>query len=414
MSEKKTNTRNFWSLVMEGSLSLGGFKFFGTETVTPMFVIAMGGDEALLGFIITLTSFVPSLINLFVGPYTSYIKNQARYCTWMMVLTRPLPLLIMPLVLLLDLHPMIALVAFTVSYIGMRAGNGLVITPWEDLFARVMSPKDRDRVYDYQLFIGGAFGVLCGFLVSTLMNIEGMGQNLMYTILFGLGGLFNGLSAISMGMVKDTPNRTVKTMPENRLEVLQNYYRGIFRYWGKNKEFRKLYYCEILRNLASWLFPFIILMGSNVYGLTEGQISILVIGNVVGGILSGITWRAASEKWGPKGVIIASYGMLISIPVLLVVSLLNNSIAFILVLLIQVMMGHISNDWVGYSNYTLTIINDEERPEYLVFHSLLKLPFSFVSMIAGAVSAAFGYWPLAIITLIMGIAGLTSVKFFKK
>lgn len=412
MQEQQSIKRNFWPMVLEGSLFLGGMKFFGTETVTPMFVKAMGGNEALLGLIITLTSLIPSILDLIVGPYASYIKNQAKYCTIMMSVTRPLPLFIMPLILFLDLPPAVVLVAYTISFIGLRLGNGFVVTAWQDLFARVMNERDRDRVYDYQLFFGGAFGVLCGFLVSFLMKADGMGQNTMYAILFGLGGLFSGLSAICMGIVQDRP-RECKELPDNRLLVLKKYYSGIFQYW-KNKEFRKLYFCELLRYIGSGVFPFVILMGGEVFGLTEGQLSTVVIANVVGGILSGITWHFVSDRFGSKGVILGSQIMQAVIPVLLVISLINGNVAFIMILIIQCIMGHVSNDWVGYSNYLLLIIDEKERPEYMVFRALIKLPFSFISMLAGAAAAVFGYWPLAVVTLVVSVAGAVSVAFFKK
>ena len=411
---KKKYDRNFWPMVMEGSLSIGGFAFFGMDTVSPMFVMAMGGNEAILGVILTLVSLVPAVANLIVGPYASYIKNQARYCTILMAVCRPLALFIMPVVLLLELNPTIVLIAFAISFISMYFGNGLVITAWEDLFARVMKERDRDRVYNYQLFIGGAFGVFCGFLVSYLLDMDGVSQAVMYSILFALGGFFNGISAVSMGLVRDTSERQCKQMPEHRLLVLKEYYSGILTYWKKNREFRKLYGSEILRNLSNWICPFVILMGGSVLGLSESQLAVLVIANIIGGILSGVTWHLVSSKWGPKGVIVGSFLMLGSIPVFLFISMLHSTVAFVLVFVIQIFMGHIANDWVGFSNYTLLLIDEEERPEYLVFHALLKLPFSFISMLAGVVSAAFGYWPLAVVTFMTAAAGLVAVRFFKK
>lgn len=401
-------------MVLEGSLSLGGLKFLGADTVVPMFITFMGGDAVLLGFLITLQTLIPALLDLIVGPYASYIRNQTRFCTVTMAMTRPLPLIIMPWVLLLRLDPTIILIAFAISFVGLQCGTGLMVTAWQDLFARVMNERDRDRVYDYQLFIGGAFGVLCGLLVSLLLEADGIEMHVVYAILFGLGGFFSGLSVICMGLVKDVENRRVLPMPEHKLQVLTKYYTGIFRYWTKNKEFRKMYGCELLRNVGCAIFPFVILMGGEVFGMSTAQLSMVVLANVAGGILSGITWRGVSAKFGAKGVIRVSHIMIASIPVLLALSLIGPSVAFIMLLLIECLMGHISNDWVGYSNYLLLIVNEDERPEYLVFRAMLKLPFSFLSILAGAFTAACGYWPLAVITLVVGIAGTISVSFFKR
>jgi hypothetical protein len=95
MNQSKTALykRNFWLLALEGTFFMGAQGFFSASTIIPVFVNMMTGDKKLVGLTITLGSFFMYFGRLLIGPLVPHIKNHARFCTFIMFLTRPFMLL---------------------------------------------------------------------------------------------------------------------------------------------------------------------------------------------------------------------------------------------------------------------------------------------------------------------------------
>ena len=54
---------------------------------------------------------------------------------------------------------------------------------------------------------------------------------------------------------------------------------------------------------------------------------------------------------------------------------------------------------MGYTNYTIDVVDEENRPAYFVLTSLITFPTTFLSYLAGVMADTLGFIPLFIISL---------------
>jgi hypothetical protein len=404
------STNNYWPMVLEGSLFFGGVMFMAENTVLPMFINTYGGSMALIGTLIMLHKVISQLCGMIVGPYIPYIKNLPRYITIVMSILRPLPIIVMPALLLLGASNTVLIVAFFIVYIGVWAGNGLSVTGWADIFARTIYDSKRSDVYGNQLFIGGLLGVLCGLIVTYCMGRTDITSNVMFTLLFASSGVILTASVYAMSRVRDDNSiRDVKVIQGSTLNIFKEYYMGIPSYWKKSKDFRTITYSRLLNAMGIMLFPFIYLMAKDIFKLTPQYLAILVSMNIAGSILSGISWRLVGKRWGHRGIIVISQYMVLIVPMFLLLALVfkdNIVMTFIILSLVQILMGHIFNNWMGYSNYLFQVVSKEDRAKYLVFSGIIRLPLAVFALLGGIIVETQGYWALVNITILAAIAGI--------
>ena len=142
MNNNKLSSKNFIHMTMEGSLFFLGLAFLGESTVVPIFVDAYTGSMQLLGLFITILAFAKLLPRLLFGPFVSKTKDMARFLHITMLISRPLPLLMIP-VLLLSKNPLFIFSSFLIIYCVFWSLNGISSVAWSDIFGRTISGNRR-------------------------------------------------------------------------------------------------------------------------------------------------------------------------------------------------------------------------------------------------------------------------------
>lgn len=403
MDRLTVQKRNFKALLFEGTFFFGGLSFLNENSVIAVFIYAYTGSLKLAGLAAALKGASSIISQLLIGPYVPNIKNSPRFITRVMFSLRPLPLLMIP-VLLLSNNPNTTATIFIIVFSLLWASDGAVVVPWMDLMARTIPASRRGRLIGNQMILGGIFSLFAGLVIKIVLDNPHFTNDVKFSILFGLAGLVLLISAFAMSFAKDLPERVIK---KERVRLTE-YFRKLPSYLKKNKNYSRMTIINIITHFSIMLFPITILFSQNTFNLSSHHVSTLIYLQLAGSLLGGYLWGTISHRISNKHVIIATQVTTLAMSGLCILSVLvySTNIPYMLLYLIALLTGVNMGCWLGFVNYTMDIVSEEDRPVYLVLNSIIIFPFTFLSYFAGIAADILGFVPLFIIGLIASFIGL--------
>ena len=402
MQEQTLRKRNFYALMMEGTFFFSGMAFVDVNAVIPLFIFAYTDSVALAGLATTLHFATSIIMQTLLGPYIKGIKNIPRFIIILMLLFRPLPFIMIP-VLFSNLNPFLVVSIFLVIYALLWGGDGLVVIPWMDLFGRTIEQKKRGPLLGYQQLFGGTGALIAGFIIKTALDSPNLNNDQRYAIIFGAAAFVLSLSCFAMLPVRDLP-RPVETEKTSR----RNYYRQLPAMFKKNHAFKKLALIRILASFTSMVAPFVILFNREQFGLSASQVSTLVYIQIIGGLIGGVFWGRICSRLGNHRAILASQIIGLTITSIAIIfslfSVILLPVVFIwpMVLINGVSMG----SWIGFMNYAIDIVDEADRTVYLLLLNLITFPFTFLAFLAGLIAQYFGYLPIFVISALSSLIAI--------
>ena len=403
MELKEVQKRNFRVMIAEGALFFTGMAFIDTTSVIPIFIDTYTKSMQLAGLANTIKMSVPLLIQLLIGPHVKSIKDVPTFLTRISFIFRPLPLLMLP-VLLLSKNPYTIVGTFLAIFACLWASDGIVYIPWLDLFSRTIHPNKRGKLLGYQQLVSGIGGLGSGFIIKyTLQNTQ-ISNGVKYSIIFGLSAFFLFLSAVMMSLVKDVPR-----VIEHEKPSYKEYFRKLPSHLRKNKDYSQMIVIQLINSITAMLYPFIILFCKNTFALTASQVSTLIYIQIIGSLIGGLFWGMISQKLGNKYVIIlCQTASLFLSGISLTAMIFKNQLSSMLLLgFITLLSGFsIGGSWLGFTNYTIDIIPETERPTYFVLTSIITFPFTLASYLAGVIIDVWGFAVLFIICICAAVINL--------
>lgn len=409
MNEMQIRKRNFFALIIEGTFFFTGLAFIDVNSVIPVFIFTYTHSLKLAGLATTINLAASIVTQTLVGPYVKSIHHMPAYISRIMLIFRPLPLLMVP-VLFSGLSPMIIVVIFLVIYTLLFSGDGLILVPWTDLFGRTILPENRGKVLGLQQLFGGFGGLAAGFIIKSVLENTGITDATRYSIIFGCSALSFIVSSAAMLLTHDLPRR-IEAKPTRNW----HYYAGLPAYLKKNKDFRRLAAIRVLSSFTSMIAPFLILFGQGIFRLDVSQVSTLIYIQIAGGLLGGVLWGFISSRFGNKQVIFLSQLIGLAIPVGALICFLGGGLTIPWYLLWPLILANGANmgSWVGMLNYTIDIVEEEERTVYLLLSGMITFPLTGLAFLAGILADLTGFVPLFIISGLTAILGITLARGLK-
>jgi len=394
MNDAKLRKRNFLALMLEGTFFFTGLAFLDANSIIPVFIYTYTQSLQLAGLATTINMASSILTQTLVGPYVKGIINMPSYVTRVMFLFRPLPLLMIP-ILFSHFNPLVTVSLFLIIYAMLWGSDGLIVVPWTDLFGRTVAPEKRGKLLGYQQLLGGIGSLAAGFLIKSALENPGFSNPVRYSIIFGSAAIALIFSSFAMLFAKDLP-RKVSVEKVNHV----HYYRQLPTYLRKNKDFAQMAIVRIFASVTGMISPFLILFGKNLFHLNVSQMSTLIYVQIIGGLLGGIVWGNISSRMGNKFVIMISQMVGLVLPILALGCLLLKGFSLPYFILWPIVLANGMNmgSWLGYLNYTMDVVNEEERTIYLLLNSLITFPLTFLSYFAGILADHWGFVPLFMIS----------------
>lgn len=409
MKKDQLHKRNFKALTLEGTFFFTGLAFIDVNAVIPVFIFAYTQSVLLAGLATTIFFAASIIMQTVVGPYVRSIRNTPLYIKLIMILFRPLPFLMIP-VLFAGLSPWLTTGIFLFIYTLIFAGNGMIEIPWTDLFSRTIKPEKRSFLLGYQLLFGGLGALLAGYIVKITLDNPELSNDQRYALIFGCSAIALSISVVAMLFAHDLPHKI-----EPRKSGNWHYYRQLPYYLRHNKAFSKLALIRVLASIAIMVAPFVILFGQNVMNLTPADVSTLVFLQIAGSLLGGVIWGKISSRFGNHRIILLSqvFSLGIAIYAILLFWLTSASIPAIILWPLVIINGINMGSWLGFLNYTIDIVDEDERTIYLLISNLITFPFAFLAFLAGIIAQAFGYLPIFIISGLAAAAAIYQSSLLK-
>lgn len=397
MDRQKISRHNFIFLTLEGVTYLSALAFIDTSSIVPLFIDTYTGSLVLAGLATTIKSVVFFIPQILMGPFMHRIKNVPSFVAKTMIIFRPLPILMVP-VLLLGIKSYMAVWIFLLFFTLMCAGDGLLNIPWLDLFNRTIPAEKRGKLFGYQQLFSGLGNIVGGIVIKVVLDSKTLQSNVKFSIIFGIAGVLCLLSGLFMVPAKDLPRDT-----DNDSEGLLSFYKKLPVFLKDNKDFARLIIIQIISGFTGVVAPFVILFNKNYIRLDAGNISILVYIQIIGTLLGGVIWGHISHRFGNRLAIIASQSAGLIIGVVAIISYFTGIKSFLLISCPMAFFnGTYISYWIGFTNYLMDIVEEKSVPIYLTLTNILMFPNTFLFYLAGLAAGKWGYMPLFAANVLAG------------
>ena len=382
---KKGYDRNYWALVMEGTMFTGGVTVLSTGGAMALFIHAMTGSNTLIGLAVTLQTLALSFGQLLGAPLVNTISKLPETLSKMMLVQRSAPLF-MALPLFLGAPEYWSVTIFLVMFSVFWFVDGMTTVSWGELCARAVKFELRGHMMGMLITIGGILSLAVGLVLAWLLATPTLDNNLRFAWIFVLGCVLLLLSVIFIRLVRD-PSPLEKPEKLN----FKKFYAKVPSIVRASKPFQHVLIARIPSFVGFASLSFLVVFGAHVLLLSDAHVSWLVYAGIIGGILGGVLLGEASRRFGNKSVILwCNFGVVIAM-VMAILLAMYPSLGYIWLFFICVLGSITASNWFGYLNYFLDIAPEKERSEYQIVGQGIAIPFSFAGLAMGALVDAYGY-----------------------
>lgn len=407
LSKSKKYKKNYLLLVLEGSFFMGGIGFFSSSTVIPVFIDIITHSKQLVGLTLTLGSFFMYFGRLMIGPFMPHVKNHSRFVTIIMFACRPQTIL--PAFFIFTGHYFAAVLVLMISYAVVWAADGLVMPGWSEVLANTVDESRQGSLLGMQMLIGGLASIGAGVLINVFISNPKLDVKIAFGWIFLIGGVLLTMSCFMMALTENAPS-PYKTGAVD----IKGYYKQLPRYLKIEKDYTHMMIVQLLIVAASMCVPFIILFAREKLGVSDKMSAILILIQSLGVPLGGWLWGQICDRFGcVKGIRLALLNILL-IAVLPLFALALSSINTIFFMVpVMFLAGVSSGIWTCNYIYTVQVVRPESRSACLVISSIVTLPVTFSSYLAGFISDRFGYvslFAVCICILILGFIASSRIR----
>lgn len=404
LTNQQIATRNSFLMVLEGTLFWAGLSFLEGNTVISVFMDQTTGSAAMAGLAATLKSGMFIVGQFILGMFVHRIRIQSHFMAIVGCLSRPLMLLMVPL-LLGGLSGQAAAWVFLILYGLLFFADGMVGLCWNEICARTLAPSRRGEVIALQQTFSGLVGLASGAIIRQVFASEITMQQ-QFAIIFGLSGVLTTLDAVILCLIHD---RKHASRPDMKPLSPARYMTTLVPLISGNPGVRRVLLARALYLLTLMSAPINILFGIRQGGLNAAQQATLVFMPVIGQIIAGVLWARVSKRLGyPIMMLMAeALGIACALLNLLCMWMARMGLSVMIPLsLAMILVSLNTSAYLAFQNHMVVIVPEDKRALYLVLASILMAPLSLATYFAGLISEQFGFLPVYLIMLAAGVCGV--------
>ena len=382
---KKGYDRNYWALLLEGTLFGGGIVALSTGGAVALFIYAMTGSNTLIGLAITFQGLFSTVGHLLGAPYVNAIRKIPQFLIKCFSIQRTIPLFMaLPLIFGVSGHNAVGI--FLVLFGLFWLTDGFLALTWGELCARAVRSDLRGHMMGMMSTTGGILSLFTGLFVTWLIATPALTDNMRYAYIFMFGSVVLLMTIVCFKFVID-PSPINKPEKAN----VKQFYAQIPSLIKYSKPLQHVLIARIPSFIGFAAFSFMVVYGKSTLHLSDLQVSWLVYAGLIGGIVSGFILAEASRRFGNKAVILfCSIAAIITLAMAISLTYFN-ALGYIWLFATCILASFAGNNWFGYFNYFFDIAPDKERPAYQLVGQVIGIPFSFSGLAMGVIVDRFGY-----------------------
>ncbi len=408
---EELSKKNFILGVLNGAIFRLGLSFTDPHTVLPLFVSLLTSSKVLIGSVITIRAFGWFMPQVFIASFTEHWqKRKPIYILGAVLRASSLFILFLFIYFWEKKMSSLLLVSFFVLYGTACLGAGLGGLPFLDIIGKVITPRHRGKFFSLRLFFGGILAVGGGLLVRYVLAHPihfPFPRN--YALLFFLTFLFTSLGMLLFAFIREPAELPALKQRSSFFVYLKRI--GIIL--RNDKNYSRLFWAIIFLNCGIIALPFYAVYGREVLHFPSETTGVFVVAQMMGAIISALFWGFFSDRYGNKIVVVLSGLVGLSIPCLVILTMLLYKMAifpgFLLTIytIVFVLVGmNLNGLFIGQNNLLLEIAPAGERATYIgVANTAIGL-VSLLSLLGGYIIERTSYTVLFFLSLILVLTGI--------
>lgn len=375
---------NFAVIVGDASSFITGLAFASPVVVLPLFVERLTGSTVLVGLMTAMQMagwFLPQLLT------ASLVEHQPRKKPFMLkvcIIGRT-PLILVPLALLaLPDRPEAILAIFLSANLLFYLTDGMTGVPWTDIGAKTIPPLLRGRFFGSMQVVGGSLSVGAGLVVRQILGNPRFPYPRDYALLFFVEFALLMVSFGFLALIRE-PLRPVRP----RRRGVRRLLRAAPALLRAKPQLIHMAVVGALSQMGMIAVPFYAIYAKVGLGAPLEMAGVFVSAQMAGGIASSVVWALLSDKRGSRRVIQGTALCSLAVPLyaLLAPAFLRgygaSTVGYAYAATFFLMGAIINGAWIGYTNFVLDTVGDEERPSYLGLLNTLSAPLIALPVVGG-------------------------------
>jgi len=400
---------NFAVIVADASAFIAGMAFASPMIVLPLFVERLTGSTVLVGVVAAMQMAGWLLPQLLTASLVEHRPRKKPFMLKVCVVGRT-PMILVPLVLLVSPEqPRMILAVFLAVHLLFYLTDGMTGVPWTDIGAKTIPPRMRGRFFGSMQLVGGGLSVLAGLAVFRILNHPRLPYPKDYAALFAIEFALLMVSLAFLALIRE-PLRPVRAGRRDVLQLL----RSAPALLRAKPQLVHMVIVAGLAQVGMIAVPFYAVFAKVQLGVPEAMAGIFVSSRMAGGIASSMVWAWLSDRRGSRRVIQGTAACSLALPLFAWLSplLLQGYGGAVLAYgysLTFFLMGAIMNGaWIGYTNYLLETVGEEDRPSYLGLINTMAGPLVALPVLGGWLVRVTSYHTVFAVAAISAAMSVTA------
>lgn len=413
MESEQIARRNFWIMLFEGAMFHIGYSFLQIDTVVARFLDFTTHSATMVGLAGTIASCMFLIGQVFCGMFIHRVTKQSRFMAkWGLISRLIIPAL--AIAMFAGVKGTAAAWLFLIMFALFLFTDGFVGMNWTQIAARTLPVRKRGEVVALQQTACGLLGILTGYILQRIL-IAPIDEYRKFAIIFACSGFALLISVIFLASIRDLPH---SSRPDQPVKNPVQYARELIPLFTTNRGVRQVALSRCLFAISIMALPLNYKFGQ-MNGLSEDQLTLLVYMPIAGRIISGIFWSQLTRLKGYPSAMLASHVISLlsaACSLLAFVMAVTGKSVFLPVSAAMVLLSVNSQAANSFTQHVIAIVNEEDRPGYIVLLALIAAPMALASTIGGLIAGYAGFLPVYCIAALISLVGIaqTWAFFFSK
>jgi MFS family permease len=406
---KQTDGKNFNLLVLDGMLFFGAITFLASSTILPAFVSRLTTSSMLVGLVTAVRFSGWFLPQLFAA---NYLEKRLLKKPVMLITSFLSRLSIIMLAYVTYRwgagQASVTLILFFALYFLFNLCEGVSTIAWMDIVAKTVTPTRRGSMFSGMQLTGSLLGIGAGVLIRHILNHPQLSFSTAYALIFFCGGILLFGDYLVLFLLEEPPGSKV-----TQERTMMQYLKTIPMLLRKNITFQRMVAIKILIGFNYLVLPFYVVYSQKVLATQSGIIGIYVLLQTAGMIGGSLLFGQLSDRVGNRSVILGTSIATAFMPVFaLCVFLVSRTGAYpvltSLYALVFLAIGFSDSGlMIGFTNYMLEIVSEEERPSYYGLSNTMGAVTAILPILGGFLVSQYSYELAFLIAAIFILVGLT-------